>query len=102
DDEWLVIGHNKRVHVDRRYIDAIPSTAFGSGGLLSDNFASGCVLTVGNLDTGQLEDRFDFGEGKRGILSIGETKLALILMSACNVSTRSDRVCAFKRVQVAQ
>jgi hypothetical protein len=93
DEEWFIIGHNRRILVDRRYmIIATPSGRFTTGGLLGST--PSCTLTVANVDTNE-ENEFNFVEGRSGVLSLGETKITLILLSATNVGGKSE-VCAFQ------
>jgi hypothetical protein len=101
EDEYFIIGHNyRRLILDRRYtIFASPGLLgsgylLGSGGLLGSS-ANGCTLTVTNVDTNK-DDKFEFVEGKGGVLSVGETKVALILMSATSNGSRSE-VCVFQQ-----
>ena len=92
EDEFYIMGHNRRILImDRRYtIIASPSL----GGLLSGR---GCTLTVANVDTDG-EEKFEFVEGKSGFLSVGEAKVLLILVSAQSFGPRSD-VCVFQQRQ---
>jgi hypothetical protein len=93
DDDWHIIGHNGRRPLDRRYILlATYSQRLGGGGLLGGSDI-GCTLTVANVDTKE-ENKFDFVEGRSGVLSVGETKVTLVLFSATNIGSRSE-VCAF-------
>jgi hypothetical protein len=97
DDEYFIIGHHyRRLVMDRRYtILATPGVLIDTGGLLGrSTIADGCTLTVTNVYTNE-DDKFEFVAGKSGVLSVGEAKVPLILMSATSNGSRSD-VCVFQ------
>ena len=100
EDEYFIIGHHhRRLVMDRRYtILATPGVLIGTGGLLGrSTIADGCTLTVANVDAND-EVKFEFFEGKSGVLSVGETKVPLILFGATSNGSRSD-VCVFLQRQ---
>ena len=92
EDEFYIMGHNRRILImDRRYT-IVASPSFGP--LLG---SGGCTLTVANVDRDG-DEKFDFVEGKSGLLSVGEATVSLILVSAQSFGPRSN-VCVFQQRQ---